>query len=180
MKEADDNPEPGGTSGLAAKQEKAILALLNHATIAKAAEQCGASEWTIRRWLREDPAFQGAYRAARREAFDQAIGLTQRYAGSAVQTLVKAMADPNSPHATRVNAAIAVLRFGREGTVIDDLTQRVEVLEGSLADGGGGAGKKTGSLEHLTDSELMHTMHESARLSRELEADAAKPKGQKP
>jgi hypothetical protein len=118
---------------LSPKQEQALLALLNETSITKAAEHAGVGERTLYRWL-EEPAFRRQYKEARRTAFDQAIGLTQRCAAGAVQTLAKVMADPKSPASARVAAAAALLRFGREALELDDLAQRIEVLERAEAE----------------------------------------------
>ncbi len=122
----EEQPRPG--DGLPPRHEKAILALLNNPTIARAAEAAGVDESTLHRWLR-DPAFASAYKRARAESFGQAVGLTQRYAGAAVQTLVKIMADPAAATASKVAAATSLLKFGREGVVLDDLEERVAKLE---------------------------------------------------
>ena len=71
---------------LTVKQEGAIVALLNEQSVARAATAARVGERTLYRWLRE-PAFSRAYRQARRDAFGQAIALTQRYAPLAVNTL---------------------------------------------------------------------------------------------
>ncbi len=105
-----------------------MLALLNNPSVAKAAEAAGVGEATLHRWLKE-PGFTRAFRRARASAFDQAVALTQRYAGMAVQVLVKIMADPAAPYPSRVAASVALLKFGREGVLLDDLTERVEALE---------------------------------------------------
>ena len=114
--------------GITPKQEKAILALLHEPTIPKAAKACGLGERTIHRWLTE-PEFTAAYRRARREAFGHSIALAQQYAPLAVNTLIKAMTDPESPYHSRVTAASTLLKFGREGIELDDLAARVEALE---------------------------------------------------
>src|ERR1043165_5305168 len=84
MDELHDNSE------LTPKQEESILALLSEPSISKAATKIGVDERTVRRWL-DESAFNAEYRKARREAFGQAIGLTQRYAGMAVNTILKIM-----------------------------------------------------------------------------------------
>lgn len=111
------------------RQERAIAALLVEPSVAKAAESSGVGLRTLHRWTREDEAFIAAYRAARREAFGHAIGLTQRMAPHAVHTLAKIMADGSAPFAARVAAATGLLRFGRESIELDDLAARVEALE---------------------------------------------------
>lgn len=118
------------------EQERAILALLNEPTVAKAAAAVGVNESTIYRWLRE-PAFTKAYRDARRDAFKHAISLTQKYTPHAVQTLVKVMADPAAGHSAKVSAATALLKFSRESIELDDLAQRIEHLEQGMGGAGG-------------------------------------------
>ena len=63
----------------------------------------------------------------------QAIGLTQRYAPVAVNTLVKVMTDQFTPPGIKVAAAAILLRFGREGIELDDLAARLETLEQAAA-----------------------------------------------
>lgn len=113
---------------LSAEQERAILALLNQPTIAKASEEAQVGQRTLYRWLKE-PAFSAAYREARREAFRHAIALTQKFTPVAVQVLVKIATDQSANHAARVSAAQAILKFGREGIELDDIASRLEALE---------------------------------------------------
>lgn len=115
-------------SGLTPKQEQAIVALLNEPTVSRAAATLGMNERTLYRWLETD-AFGRAYRRARREAFAQAIALTQRYAPAAVHALAKIMGDEKATYASRVSAATALLRFSRESIELDDLAARIEALE---------------------------------------------------
>ena len=114
--------------GLTAPQERAIIALLNEQTVGRAAAAAGVGQRTLHRWLKE-PTFARAYREARREAFGQAIALTQRYAPLAVNTLAHVMMDNDAPSSSKVAAATTILRFGREGIELDDLTARIEALE---------------------------------------------------
>ena len=113
---------------LSPKQERAVLALLQEPTIAKAAKAAEVGERTIHRWL-SDSVFGKAYRKARREAFGHAIALTQHYAPLAVNTLATIMADASTPAHARVTAASTLLKFGREGIELDDLAVRIEALE---------------------------------------------------
>ena len=128
---------PERVDGLTPKQETAIVALLNEPTIARAARSIDLAERTLYRWM-DDPAFRAAYRKARREAFAQAIALTQRYAPAAVHALAKIMSDETATHASRVSAATSLLRFSRESIELDDLAERLEALE-RQADAGEGA-----------------------------------------
>ena len=121
--------ESGGLHGeLTANQERAIIALLNEQTIGRAAAAVDVSQRTLYRWL-DKPVFACAYRKARREAFGQAIALTQRYAPLAVNTLAQVMMNDSAPSSSKVAAATTILRFGREGIELDDLAARVDALE---------------------------------------------------
>ncbi len=114
--------------GLTASQERAVIALLNEQTVGRAAAAAEVGQRTLYRWLK-DPTFSRAYREARRDAFGQAIALTQRYAPLAVNTLAQVMMDDGAPSSSKVAAATTILRFGREGIELDDLAARVEALE---------------------------------------------------
>ena len=114
--------------GLTGRQAKALEALLQEPTMARAAAVAGVGERTLRRWMGETP-FRDAVFRARREAFGQAIWLTQRYAAGAVATLVKVMGDAAAPPSSKVAAAGMLLKFGREGIELDDLAERIEALE---------------------------------------------------
>ena len=114
--------------GLTPRQGQAVEALLREANVSRAAAAAGVNERTLRRWL-EEAGFRAAWMAARRDAFGQAIGLTQRYAPVAVATLVKVMNDAAVAANAKVTAAGILLKFGREGIEIDDLAERVANLE---------------------------------------------------
>ncbi|MCC7408480.1 MAG: hypothetical protein IT442_10435 [Phycisphaeraceae bacterium] len=129
----DENPSIDDSAvalldGLSPRQEQAILELLNQPTVARAAAAAGTSERSLYRWLSE-PVFGAAYRRARRDAFSQAIAMTQRIAPLAVNTLATIMADTTAPHHARVTAATTILRFGREGIELDDFATRLASLE---------------------------------------------------
>jgi hypothetical protein len=119
---------PLNDRGLTARQEQAIIALINEASVAKAAAATGIPERTIYNWL-EEPKFNRAHRDARRQSFSHAISLCAYYAPMAAQALAKILADPHAPHSSRVSAATNLLKTGREGIELDDLVQRIESLE---------------------------------------------------
>jgi hypothetical protein len=130
----DPDELPGFCPDLTRPQETAILALLSEPSIAAAAAKAQISERTLHRWLKEEPVFVAEYRRARREAFAQAIGLTQRSATAAVGTLLRVMHDTKATWSSRVSAASQVLRFAREAIELDDLAARIETLEQSAED----------------------------------------------
>src|SRR5665213_818896 len=126
---ADEEPAAGSIyEGLDSQKVSAITALLSEPTMVRAATIIGVHQRTLSRWM-GDPVFKRAYHAARREAFGHAIGLTQRYAPVAVNTLVRVMSDPATPAGVKVAAAAVLLRFGRDGIELDDLAHRIETLE---------------------------------------------------
>jgi hypothetical protein len=118
----------GKTHQLSAKQLEAILALLSEPSIQKAATKIGVHEKTLWRWI-DEPEFGAEYRKAKRDTYTQAIGIMQRYATTAVNTIVRVMTDSVSPPNARITAASAMLRLGRQGIELDDLAARVDALE---------------------------------------------------
>jgi len=116
-------------AALTDKQQNALIALLHHPTVEQAATAAGVAKRTLYRWLTEKP-FLTAYRRARRDSFTQAISLTQRYAPLAVNTLAKVMMNERAAPQSRISAAASILRFCREALSLDDLSQRIEALEG--------------------------------------------------
>jgi hypothetical protein len=98
---------------LSRKQEVLIAALLTEPTHAAAAAKAGVSEATLQRWLRL-PAFQAAYRQARRELVEAAVGRLQAATGQAVDTLVS-VAKSGARDGDRVRAAVALLEHAFKG-----------------------------------------------------------------
>jgi hypothetical protein len=95
------------------KKEALIAGLLTEATIAAAAAKAGVSEATATRWLRL-PEFRAAYRRARRELVEHAVGRIQAATGQAVETLVTVAR--NGPRdGDRVRASVALLDFAFRG-----------------------------------------------------------------
>jgi RES domain-containing protein len=113
-------------------QYRAVSALLTEATIRKAAEVAGVKERTVYNWLKV-PAFADEYRAARREATQQAIARVQLYSSNAAATLVMLMATGN-PAAVRLAAASKILDLAIKSVEIDDLAARLEALEARYAE----------------------------------------------
>jgi hypothetical protein len=111
------------------RREAAIMALLTEPTLAKAAESAGIGEKTLRRWLGK-PDFQAEYRAARRRIVDVAIGRLQQASGEAVDTLQRNLTCDQP--AVEVRAATTILEQAGRYLQIDDLEQRLQVLESLL------------------------------------------------
>jgi hypothetical protein len=115
------------------KAEQALAALLTEPTITAAAAAAGVAEKTLRRWLREQ-GFATAFRVARREVTLQAGARLQSAAGEAVGALQSVMGDTGAPPAARVSAARTILELSLRSLELEDLAERLEVLEARLAE----------------------------------------------
>jgi hypothetical protein len=113
---------------LGSRQERMILALLEHPTQEKAAAALGISTVTLWRAM-QDPEFAAAYRRARRESFSQSVARLQHASNAAVGTLLRVMTDREAPAASRVRAADVVLQAAMHGMETEDIEVRVSELE---------------------------------------------------
>ena len=130
------NPEPDspavlteepGDPQLDGRQERMILALLEHPTHEKAAAALGISTVTL--WRAMKTEFAEAYRKARRESFSQSVARLQHASNAAVGTLLRVMTDREAPAASRVRAADVVLQAAFRGMEMEDIEARVSELE---------------------------------------------------
>jgi hypothetical protein len=114
--------QPGGHGQkLTSKQEALIAALLTEPTYAAAAARAGVGQTTLYRWLHR-PAFRAAYRRARRELVEAAVGRLQAATGQAVETLL-AVARQGRRDGDRVRAAVALLDHACRGLADADALQ---------------------------------------------------------
>jgi transposase-like protein len=120
----------GHGSKVGRKQEEAIAALLSQRNVEEAARLAGVGVRTLYRWMKE-PAFDTAYREAKRAAFSQAIARLHQMSSAAVTTLGKALLDPNTPPATKVRAAHSILDHTAKAIELEDLEARLAALERS-------------------------------------------------
>ena len=111
---------------LSRKQEAAIAALLELPTCAAAAKAAGISEATMRRWQQQDE-FKAAYRDARRQLVEGAVGRLQGVTGEAVETLRRNLTCSTS--SVEVAAAKFVLEHASKAIELLDLAERIEALE---------------------------------------------------
>jgi hypothetical protein len=86
------------------------------------------AEGTLHRWLK-DAAFQAAYRAARRQVVQHAIVQVQHATGTAVQTLLAVMQDPEATASAKVSAAKTILDTAVKAMELEDLEARIIALE---------------------------------------------------
>jgi hypothetical protein len=98
---------------LTSKQETLIAALLTEPSYAAAAAKAGVGETTLYRWLHL-ASFRAAFRKARRELVESAVGRIQAATGQAVETLL-AVALQGRRDSDRVRAAIALLDHACRG-----------------------------------------------------------------
>src|SRR5262245_25079799 len=115
-----------GRTKLNRKQEALIAALLTEPTHAAAAAKAGVSEATLHRWLHL-PAFQAAYRQARRGIVEAAIGRLQRATGKAVEALERNLTCENPGH--EIRASLGILDHAVKAVELLDVIERVEELE---------------------------------------------------
>jgi hypothetical protein len=113
---------------LTAKQERALVALLDCGEMKRAATTSGVNETTLWRWLQQ-PAFQARYRAARRQLVETAIAQLQSDCIVAVRVLREVAEDREAPASARVAAAKTIIDGAVRGVELRDLAERVENLE---------------------------------------------------
>src|SRR4029434_9544648 len=114
---------------LTPRQEQSITALLVQGSLQAAAEVSGIHEKTLRRWLRDDAAFQRAHREARRQVVQHAIVQVQQATGEAVETLRKVMQAVDAPASAKVSAAKTILETAVKAVELEDLEVRIVALE---------------------------------------------------
>ena len=118
------------------KQEKLIAALLTNGTVQAAATAAGISEATAHRWLRDDAAFEAAYRTARRGAVQHAIARLQQTSGAAVTILLGIAADKHAPASSRITAASKVLDLAIKAVELKAIEARLVTLESLMKEKG--------------------------------------------
>jgi hypothetical protein len=121
---------------LTSKQQALLAAVLTEPTYAAAAIKAGVSQTTLYRWMNL-PAFRWAYRQARRELVEFAIGRIQSATGQAVETLL-AVARDGRRDSDRVRAAVALLHLAlrglREGDTLHGEQEPVAAAPSDTAD----------------------------------------------
>jgi len=107
-------------------REIALNALLNSTSITDAAQSCGLSEKTLRRYL-EDAEFQKEYRMARRVIFEQNIVRLQSLHAGAVNTRERNLTCENP--SVEVRAAQIIIEGNRKDFETLDILERLEKIE---------------------------------------------------
>jgi hypothetical protein len=119
-----------GRTKINRKQESLIAALLTEPTHAAAAAKAGVSEATLHRWLRI-PEFQAAYRKARRDIVEVALGGIQQATRKAVETLERNLVcgHPGS----EIRAALGILELSVKAVELVDILERLDAVESRLS-----------------------------------------------
>lgn len=118
---------------LTRRQEAGIGFLLSELTQEQAAARTGVSTATLRRWL-SNPVFVRAYRAARRQLLEAALGQLQQTCSEAVETLKRNLRCGKP--AVEIRAAATILEQAVKGVELTDLVEEVEELKQAFADRG--------------------------------------------
>ncbi len=119
----------GRVDNLDSKRQRAVIALLTHPTISKAAAAARMGESTLRRWLRS-PDFRVALRTAGREALEYAVSRLQDGTADAAEALRRNLKAGKPSERTR--AAQVLLDAAFRGTEFLDLAGRLEAVEALL------------------------------------------------
>lgn len=124
---------------LSGKQARALAALLNNPTLRDAAKECGLSEPTLYRYLRE-PAFAERVREARRGLMENLQTRLQAQAAGAARVLSEIAEDETKPAAARVSAARSLIEGAlkiHEQTEIEARLKELEKVIEARQKGGG-------------------------------------------
>lgn len=111
-------------------QHAALTALLSGKRVPEAAKEADVNERTVRRWLREDAAFQEALAEGRREALQHAMSVTTMAATAAAGVVIEVMRSKSTPASVRLRAATAILEMLLRWAELQDFDQRLRRLEG--------------------------------------------------
>jgi len=117
--------------GKKVSREAGIAALVAEPNVKKAAKECGISERTLHRWLKE-PEFAVQLAEAQRGVTKSVMRRVISRAETAIDTLDSIMTNAKASTHARVAAARTVLEFAIKAVEIEDILSRIETLEGSL------------------------------------------------
>jgi hypothetical protein len=112
-------------------EDPLLLALACGATVEAAARQCGLSDRTVYRRLK-DAGFKRRLEAVRADMVQRSAGMLTAAAGEAVRTLL-ALQKESAPAAVRLGAARAVLELGVKLRQLVELEVRLAELEELVA-----------------------------------------------
>ncbi len=123
-----------GNASITPKQEHLLAALMAGSTIVDAAAACNINESTAHRWLKED-AFQNAYQAARRAAFDETLLALMTGTATALKTLHEAMKNGEG-YAVRIRAAAIWLEHAIAIHKVSEIEEQIAELRAIVKERG--------------------------------------------
>ena len=118
------------------KKQKALAALLTHATKKDAAEAAGIDPRTLRRYF-DDDEFQSAYKKAFGDMVEDATRQAQQAIAPALATLREIVEDSEESAQARIQAAKSTLDYALKLTAQNDILGQLDELE-ALAESKGG------------------------------------------
>ncbi len=115
--------------GLSRRQEQALLALMDGASLSLAdvARKISVHESTIWRWMNRDEAFMRAYRDMRRASVERGVARVQSLFDKAVDCLEANLTSGNRP--SEVRSAVSIIRQSLEGVDVYDFDERISNIE---------------------------------------------------
>ncbi len=116
---------------LTRRQDALITALLQHGTVARAAEASHVPVSTAWRWLQQRD-FADAYRDARRTITERASAVLQQASTEAAAGLIHMMRDESLPPPLRFTIKRAVLELARSGEELADVQGSIAELKDML------------------------------------------------
>jgi hypothetical protein len=143
----------GQVSKLGRRREKAIAALLGSYTHEQAARAAGIGTTTLARYKKE-PSFVAAWDAALRAEYAQSMARLQQGIFQAAATLLKNAVSSSGKSASRLNAALDILRKAEDVVAMQDFEAELAEVERALSASGtepgtgAAAGRKTRSAGH--------------------------------
>jgi malonyl CoA-acyl carrier protein transacylase len=108
--------------------ELAVAALLSESSIEAAAQLVGITGRTLQTWLTR-PEFLALWAEAKRTVVQSATARLRSAMGKAVTALEDVLDNTETPAAVRVSAARTILEMAFRSHEIEDLGERIAILE---------------------------------------------------
>src|SRR5215472_12917994 len=127
--------------------ERAVIALIEHRSLKKAAVAVGVHPVTLWRWLKM-PHFREQLRDAQNQIYSQELARLQRLAPQAMAIMEDLLVAPDTPPSTRFRVAVYVLEQSKRPFAIEEFRLDDSEPEEALLAANGSGGRSAG---HLTD-----------------------------
>lgn len=115
------------------QKEAAIAALLAASTLGEAAQSCGISTATLKRW-RKEPKFAARYAEAKDELLEFTINKLSVIGLDGVTALHRVAVNKRSPAAAVVSAGRAIIELRLKAGEVLDFGARLTELEKTIAE----------------------------------------------